>query len=172
MSAPVRRVRLGRIVGVYGVRGEIKLESWTEPRERIFDYQPWLLDAAPGKVPVEMRGIEGRAQGKGLVARLPGVDDRDQAAALTGRDILVERERLPPPEAGSFYWFDLEGLEVVNREGVVLGRVDHLFATGANDVVVVRDGDRQHLVPFVRGVYVHDIDLDSARMEVDWDPDF
>ncbi|NII10206.1 ribosome maturation factor RimM [Oleiagrimonas sp. C23AA] len=172
MSDPVRRVRMGRIVGVYGVRGEVKLESWTEPRERIFDYQPWLLSAAPGKASSQVRGIKGRAQGKGLVAQLPGVENREQAAALMGSDILIERDQLPAPEDGAFYWFDLEGLEVVNREGHVLGKVDHLFATGANDVIVVRDGDREILVPFVRDVYVLSIDLQQGRMEVDWDPDF
>jgi 16S rRNA processing protein RimM len=170
MTTSDKRVRVGRIVGLYGVQGWVKLESWTEPRIRIFDYQPWLL-SAPG-VEVEMRGVQGRAQGKGLVARLPGVDDRDQATALVGSEITVARELLPPPGKDEYYWTDLEGLEVVTVNNEALGRISHLFATGANDVMVVRDGQRDRLIPFVQGPYVHSVDLSAGRMVVDWDPEF
>jgi 16S rRNA processing protein RimM len=171
MSAAGRRVLVGRIVGLYGVQGWLKIESWTEPRTRIFDYQPWLLTAAPG-VESEVSGVKGRPQGKGLICFLPGVDDRDKAAALVGQDIHVAREQLPPPGKDEYYWVDLEGLEVVTTEGVSLGRVSHLFATGANDVVVVRDGTRERLVPFIQGTYVRSVDLSGGRMVVDWDPEF
>jgi 16S rRNA processing protein RimM len=171
MATAGRRVLVGRIVGLYGVQGWLKIESWTEPRTRIFDYQPWLLTTAPG-AEIEVGGIKGRPQGKGLICYLPDVDDRDKAAALVGRDIYVSREQLPPPARDEYYWVDLEGLEVVTTQGVLLGRVSHLFATGANDVVVVRDGERERLVPFVQGVYVHSVDLSGGRMVVDWDPDF
>jgi 16S rRNA processing protein RimM len=171
MAAAGRRVLVGRIVGLYGVQGWLKIESWTEPRTQIFKYQPWQLEKAPGEV-MEVAGIKGRAQGKGLVCQLPGVDDRDAAAALVGQDIHVARELLPPPAKDEYYWVDLEGLEVVTTEGVPLGRVSHLFATGANDVVVVRDGTRERLVPFVQGTYVRSVDLSGGRMVVDWDPEF
>ena len=171
MSAAGRRVLVGRIVGLYGVQGWLKFESWTEPRAKIFDYQPWLLSAAPG-VETEVTGIKGRPQGKGLICYLPDVDDRDKAAALVGHDIYVAREQLPPPGKDEYYWVDLEGLEVVTTEGVLLGRVSHLFATGANDVVVVSDGERERLVPFVQGSYVRSVDLSGGRMVVDWDPEF
>jgi 16S rRNA processing protein RimM len=166
-----RRVLVGRIVGLYGVQGWLKVESWTEPRTQIFKYQPWLLSSAPGQE-MEVEGVQGRPQGKGLIAKLPGVDDRDGAAALVGQDIHVARALLPPPGKDEYYWVDLEGLEVVTTEGVALGRVTHLFATGANDVVVVRDGERERLVPFVQGVYVRSVDLSDGRMVVDWDPEF
>jgi len=166
-----RRVPVGRIVGLHGVQGWIKLESWTEPRTKIFDYHPWLLATAPDAV-TEVTGAKGRPQGKGLVAQLPGVDDRDTAAALVGSDIYVAREQLPPPGKGEYYWIDLEGLEVVTTEGAALGRVSHLFATGANDVVVVRDGERERLVPFIQGSVVRSVDLSGGRMVVDWDPEF
>ena len=171
MTAAGRRVPIGRIVGLYGVQGWLKIESWAEPRMRIFDYQPWLLGAAPGQE-TRVSGAEGRTQGKGMVARLPGVDDRDQAAALVGTDIHVAREQLPPPAKDEYYWVDLEGLEVVTTDDVELGRVSHLFATGANDVVVVRDGTRERLIPFVQGSYVRSVDLSAGRMVVDWDPEF
>jgi 16S rRNA processing protein RimM len=171
MAAAGRRVLVGRIVGLHGVQGWLKIESWTEPRTQIFKYQPWLLEKAPGEV-MEVAGISGRPQGKGLICHLPGVDDRDAAAALVGLDIHVARELLPPPAKDEYYWVDLEGLEVVTTEGVSLGRVSHLFATGANDVVVVRDGTRERLVPFVQGTYVRSVDLSGGRMVVDWDPEF
>lgn len=170
MAQAGRRVLVGRIVGLYGVQGWLKIESWTEPRTRIFDYQPWQL-TAPG-AEKEIAGAKGRPQGKGLIAHLPGVDDRDGAEALLGCDIYVARECLPPPGKDEYYWVDLEGLEVVTTEGVALGRVTHLFATGANDVVVVRDGERERLVPFVQGTYVRSVDLSGGRMVVDWDPEF
>lgn len=171
MTAAGRRVLIGRIVGLYGVQGWLKIESWADPRMRIFDYQPWLLGAAPG-TETQVSGVKGRTQGKGMVAHLPGVDDREQAAALVGTDIHVAREQLPPPAEGEYYWVDLEGLEVVTTEEVKLGRVSHLFATGANDVVVVRDGERERLIPFVQGSYVRSVDLSAGRMVVDWDPEF
>jgi 16S rRNA processing protein RimM len=170
MATAGRRVLVGRIVGLYGVQGWVKLESWTEPRAQIFKYQPWQL-VAPGRE-MEIKGVKGRPQGKGLIAQLPGVDDRDGAAALVGQDIYVARELLPPPGKDEYYWVDLEGLEVVTTEGMVLGRVSHLFATGANDVVVVRDGERERLIPFVQGVYVRSVELSVGRMVVDWDPEF
>src|SRR6185312_1486129 len=117
-------------------------------------------------------GVKGREQGKGMVAQLPGVDDREQAAALIGSDIYVSRDQLPPLAEGEYYWVDLEGLEVVTTEDVSLGRISHLFATGANDVVVVRDGTRERLIPFVQGSYVRSVDLSAGRMVVDWDPEF
>jgi 16S rRNA processing protein RimM len=171
MSESGRRVLIGRIVGLYGVQGWLKIESWAEPRMKIFDYQPWLLSTAPG-VEKQIEGAKGRQQGKGMVAQLPGIDDREQAAALIGMDIHVAREQLPPPGKDEYYWVDLEGLEVVTTEDVVLGRVSHLFATGSNDVVVVRDGARERLIPFVQGSYVRSVDMSAKRMVVDWDPEF
>ena len=171
MSAAGRRVLIGRIVGLHGVQGWLKIESWAEPRMRIFDYQPWLLGAAPGEE-VEIKGAKGRQQGKGMVAQLPGVETREQAAALIGSDIHVAREQLPPPAKDEYYWVDLEGIEVLTTQDVPLGQVSHLFATGANDVVVVRDGGRERLIPFIQGVYVRSVDLSAGRMVVDWDPEF
>ncbi len=165
-----RMILLGRIVGLHGVSGEIKLESFTAPRIQIFSYQPWLLKSAG--IETEFRGVRGREQGKGIVATLPGVSDRDGAAALVGSDIRVARSTLPKPSADEYYWVDLEGLEVITMEGVSLGRISHLIATGANDVMVVRDDKRERLLPFVVGEYVKAVDFEAQRVSVDWDPDF
>jgi 16S rRNA processing protein RimM len=163
-------ILLGKIVGVHGVRGELKLESYTEPRTQIFCYQPWLMRSAAGEKAVG--DCRGRAQGKGLVAELPGITDRDAAAALVGTEIWVTRSALPAPKPGEYYWSDLEGLEVVTVEGVALGRVSHLVATGANDVLIVKGAERERLIPFLVGQYVTKVDLDADRLTVDWDPEF
>jgi 16S rRNA processing protein RimM len=171
MNAEVeRRVLVGRIVGVSGTAGAVKLESWTDPRMQIFRYQPWFLKSAGGER--EIRGCRGREQGKGMIATLPGVGDRDQAAALIGSEIWVSRSAMPASRPGEYYWTDLEGMDVATVEGVSLGRVSHLFATGANDVVVVRDGERERMIPFVLEQYIKQVDLDTRRIVVDWDPDF
>jgi 16S rRNA processing protein RimM len=164
-----RQVLLGRIVGVFGVDGWVKLHSFTEPRENIFRYRPWTLRGPGGERQVTQ--LQGRAQAKGVIAHLDGVDDRDAAAVLVGTEIWVPRAVLPKARKGEYYWADLEGLAVRTVEGVDLGRVSHLFATGANDVLVVR-GERERLIPFVPGQAVVKVDLDAGLVEVDWDPAF
>jgi 16S rRNA processing protein RimM len=163
-------VLLGKLVGIHGLRGELKLESYTEPRTQIFRYQPWLLRTATGEKTIE--GCRGRAQGRGMIAELPGIADRDAAAALVGAEIRVARSALPNAKPGEFYWSDLEGLEVVTIGGISLGKVSHLVATGANDVLVVKDAARERLIPFLVGQFVTDVDLDAGRVTVDWDPEF
>lgn len=161
---------LGRVSGLFGVAGWVKVFSHTDPRENILTYSPWYL--LRGGV-WERRDLEsGRRQGKGVVAHLEGCPDRDQAALLLGCDIAVRRDQLPEAaEEGEFYWTDLEGLRVRTTDGADLGVVDHLFETGANDVVVVR-GDRERLIPYLWGTVIRRVDLDAGEMTVDWDPEF
>jgi 16S rRNA processing protein RimM len=168
---PGRRILLGRVLGAFGVRGEAKLESWTEPRAAIFRYQPWVLRSPQG-VERELHGVRGRESGKYLVATFPDVTDRDAVEAMHGTEIFIPRSVLPPPKPGEYYWVDLEGLRVVNLEGVPLGRVSHLFSTGANDVLVARDDERERLIPFVQPQYVTAVDFDAGVVTVDWDPEF
>ncbi|HEX7916269.1 ribosome maturation factor RimM [Rudaea sp.] len=165
-----QKLVLGKIVGLYGVEGWVKLESYSDPRTRIFKYSPWFVGSADASV--EYANVKGRAQGKGIVARLPGVDSRDAAAALIGVEIRIARSALPKPKQGEYYWVDLEGLDVFNLEGVAFGKVSHLFSTGANDVLVVRDGERERLVPFVTEQFVKEVDIDGGRIVVDWDAEF
>ena len=165
-----KRVLLGKIVGLFGVDGWVKVESYTQPRTQIFKYRPWFVAHAGGEV--EINGAQGRAQGKGLVATLPDVKDRNAAAELIGAEIWVRRSALPKAKRGEYYWVDLEGADVVTTEGMPLGKVSHLFATGANDVLVVRDGERERMIPFVLNKFVLEVDLNAGRITVDWDPDF
>jgi 16S rRNA processing protein RimM len=164
-----RRILLGRVAGAFGVRGEVALLSWTDPREALFRYQPWILRS--GDSEREIAGVRGRDTGKRVIATFPGIDTREQAEALHGTEIWVPRDRLPPPAPGEYYWVDLEGLSVRTVDGIELGTVSHLFDTGANPVMVVA-GERERLIPFVTGQYVTDVDLPAGRVTVDWDPDF
>lgn len=164
-----RLVILGRVSGVYGVRGWVRVFSHTDPRENILNYRPWFLRRAGNWESLDI--AEGRRHGKGVVVRVEGVDDREAARALLGLDIAVDRDQLGTTEPGEYFWTDLEGLEVVTTEGRRLGVVDHLFETGANDVMVVK-GDRSRLVPFSEPEPVREVDLEGRRILVDWDPDY
>lgn len=163
-------VLLGKLHGAFGVRGELKLESFTEPRSAIFGYQPWTLRDAQGHSR-ELQGAHGRETPKGIVAAFPDIGDRDAAEALRGCELWAPRAALPAPKPGEYYWVDLEGLRVANLEGIEFGHVSHLFSTGVNDVLVVR-GDRERLIPFAEPDYVKSVDFDAGLVTVDWDPDF
>ena len=161
-------VVLGRISGLFGVRGWVKVYSYTEPREAVLDYGRWLLSHKDGWQ--EATVAEGQRHGKTIIARIDGYIDRDRAAELVGTEIGVPRDAMPETEGDEFYWSDLEGLRVVHRDGAELGKVDHLIETGANDVMVVR-GEQERLIPFVMEQVVLGVDLDKGEIEVDWEWD-
>ena len=167
-----KRVPLGLIAGVYGVKGWVKVHSWTRPREAILAYQTWLL--GDEKNPVKISA--GRQQGKTIIASLPGVENRQQANKLTGKEIAVFRDQMPVPAENEYYWSDLEGLAVETRDGVELGRITKMLATGAHDVMVVSGGvvggNRERLIPFVPDHFVISVDLQAGKLVVDWEPDY
>jgi 16S rRNA processing protein RimM len=162
------RVIIGRISGVYGVTGWVKVFSYTRPKENIFNYSPWLIGSRG--VWRERALLECRVHGKGLLARLDGVPDREAARAVMGSDIAVSRSQLPPLPEGEYYWCDLIGRKVVNLEGEELGEVTEIQETGANDVLVV-EGRRRHLIPVVMERVIRKVDLAGDRILVDWDAD-
>jgi 16S rRNA processing protein RimM len=165
-------VILGRISGLYGVKGWVRVFSYTEPREALLGYRCWLLRAEDGWM--EQAVAEGRKQGKSLVVRLSRTEDREAAAEWIGADIAVARESMPPAGEGEFYWADLEGLEVRHRDGRILGRVTHMLATGANDVLVVQgegEPNQEILIPFVPEMYILRVDVVEGVIDVDWEWD-
>jgi len=166
---PERRILIARVVGAFGVRGEVKLQSFTDPLKQALKYQPWIL--IHQGVEKEITEIRARETNKGLTVFFPGIEDRDAAEALTGAEVWVPRSRLPAPKAGEYYWIDLEGMQVNNLEGVDFGKVSHLFNNGANDVMFVQ-GERVRLLPFVMDDYIKSIDFDTRQITVDWDADF
>ena len=161
-------VILGRISGLFGVRGWVKVYSYTEPREAVLNYDRWLLIRKDGWQ--EARVAEGQRHGKTVIVRIEGYDDRDQAAGLVGTEIGVPRVELPETGSDQFYWSDLEGLRVVHRDGTELGKVEYLLETGANDVMVVK-GETERLIPFVMDKVVLDVDLANGEIRVDWEWD-
>lgn len=175
MPDTARRLVLGRIAGVFGVRGWVKLRSFTRPVENLLDYPRWWLVHQGREFPATM--IDGRMHGDGLVAQISDehghpVDDRDVAAALIGAEIHVERDELPEPEEGQYYWFDLVGNQVRNEQGVELGEVDSVTSNGAQDVLVLKQGEVERLIPFVKGPIIKSVDLDQKLIVADWQPDF
>lgn len=168
-------VVLGKIVSVFGVRGELKIYSFTDPLDNLLDYRTWTLQRE-GEIR-QVKVLGGRLHGKVLTVRLQGLDDREEARLMAGFEICVPRSELPQLGAGDYYWHQLEGLKVINREGQWLGVVDHLLETGANDVMVVKPSagsldDRERLLPYLPDQYVLAVDLAKGEMQVDWDADF
>lgn len=161
-------VVLGHISGLYGVKGWVKIHSYTEPREAILDYDGWVLGKEGDWRSAEL--AEGKRHGKTVIARLAGIDDRDAAAEYVNAFIGVPRGKLPATADDEYYWSDLEGLQVVRRDGKLLGKVAHLLATGANDVLVVR-GDREILIPYIKDDVIEDVDLASGVIRVNWEWD-
>jgi 16S rRNA processing protein RimM len=161
-------VVLGRVAGLFGVKGWVRVHSYTRPREALLDYEHCFLNRDGIWQAATIR--EGQPHGKSIIVRLDGCEDRDQAAALVGCDIAVPRQVLPETEQGSYYWADLEGLRVVRRDGTDLGRVAYLMETGANDVLVT-DGEHERLIPFIFDKVILDVDLASGVITVDWEWD-
>jgi 16S rRNA processing protein RimM len=174
-----RRLTLGRVAGVYGVKGWVKLQSFTRPVDNLLEYRDVWIVRGEGEAADEFEAklTEGRVHGGSLVARLTGpdgqvIEDRDVAAAMIGREIRVDRSRLPKADEGEFYWFDLVGLAVRNEEGVALGKVESLTSNGAQDVLVVQDGEIERLIPFVQGPIIRSVNLEANEIVADWQPDY
>ncbi len=159
---------MGQISGLFGVRGWVKVYSYTDPREAVLDYGRWLLSSKDGWR--EATVAEGQRHGKTIIVRIDGYDDRDQAATLIGTEIGIPRDELPETDSDQFYWSDLEGLTVVQRDGGELGKLAYLLETGANDVMVVK-GETEQLIPFVMNKVVLGVDLEKGEIEVDWEWD-
>jgi len=162
-------INVGKISGAFGIKGWVKIFSYTEAKENILRYTPWLLSKAG--IQTSFNVLDGAAHGKSIIAWLEGVDDREQAVALLGSDIFIEPGQLPKAQQNEYYWSDLIGLKVETVSGADLGVVGGLMETGANDVLIV-DGGRQRAIPFLQGKTIVNIDLDADKITVDWDPDF
>lgn len=165
MSAKTDKlVMLGRISGVHGVKGWVKVHSYTEPRANVASFSVWTVSQRGVTSLLEVE--DSRSGGGNVVVKLKGIDDRDDARAWIGAEIAVERAALPECAPGEYYWTDLEGLEVRTVDGVELGKVDHLLATGGNDVLVLDRADR--MIPFVPGTVIRSVDLEAGVIVADW----
>jgi len=162
-------LNVGKVTGAFGIKGWIKVFSFTDPIGNILDYTPWILKKDAKTRTIEV--INGAVQGKFVVVQATGVNDRDMAAELAGWEIMIDQDQRPEPESDEYYWSDLIGLQVETAQGVNLGVVDSLIETGANDVVIV-SGERERAIPFLQGKNIISIDLEAKKMIVDWDPEF
>ena len=158
-------VILGRFLGPWGIKGWLQIYSYTTPREGIFDYDEWRIG---GESPIPRPDY--KISGKRLLIKLPEVDTPEQAATWTDKTIEVLRSQLPPLPVGEYYWHDLVGLMVINREGVCLGQVSQMLSTGAHDVMEIQpeSSEQSILIPFVVGVHVDQVDLEAGEVRVEW----
>jgi 16S rRNA processing protein RimM len=166
---------VGKVTTAFGIKGWVKIHSFTDPMTGLLDYKNWYLKVKGQWQPYNVK--EAKPQGKGIVAKFQSVDDRDQALALSQTDIAVLTTDLPQLADDEFYWSQLVGLTVVNKNGELLGKIDHLFNSGApHDVMSVKGYEgsldqQDRLIPYVNAV-VGKIDLDAGEMQVDWEADF
>lgn len=166
---PDEWVIVGRFGRPRGIKGFVKVISFTEPRENILQYEPWYARIDKQWQPLNIKQVS--IEHKFIFAQIEGFPEREQAANLTNIDIAIKQEQLPDLEPGEYYWHQLIGMTVVNLQNIVLGTVAEMIATGANDVLVVT-GEKRYLIPFVPEKYVIRIDNKSAQVVVDWDVDF
>ena len=159
---------MGRIAAPFGIKGWVKVQPFSEDPGTLMDFASWRVGRGEQQEHYSVEAIQDH--GKALVAKLAGIDDRDAAYALRGQEISVAKGDLPPPQENEFYWSDLIGLKVVNRQGIELGKVDSLMESGANDLLVVK-GTREHLIPFV-AAFVGKVDVAGGTIEVDWGEDY
>lgn len=159
---------MGRIAAPFGVKGWVRIQPNTEAPRNLLSY-PILWVGGNGKWR-ETAVAEAKVQGRAVIARFEGCDDREAAAALRGSSVAVPREALPRTQSGEYYWSDLIGLRVANTAGQDLGLITGILQTGANDVLVVA-GARERLIPFVAQV-VREIDPGAGVMRVEWGADY
>ena len=169
MLTDTKPVLFGRVSSVFGVRGWVKIHSYTEPRDAILGYQTWLIELNGKWRSIEL--AEGRKHGKTIVVRFCGIDDRDTAAEYVNAAVGVERKLMPNTGEGEYYWADLEGLQVRKHAGDLLGTVAYLLETGSKDVLVVKDRDKEILIPFIMGDVIKDVDFTEGKIVVDWELD-
>jgi 16S rRNA processing protein RimM len=170
-SQPDRPVVLGRIASPHGVKGWVKVQGFGHTPETLLQQSAWWIGSRKDwKV---FTVVASRAHGNTVLAKLEGLETREAAMALQGSEVGVPRDRFPAAEEGEYYWIDLQGMQVVNREGVHLGMVDSLFSNGAHSVLVVRSGvgKGEWLIPFV-AAFVDDVDEGTRRIWVDWRPEW
>ena len=163
-----KKLLVGKINGFFGVQGWVKIFSYTKPRKNILEYHPWyFVDNGNYKV-IEI--TMGREQSKTIVAHAKGIDNRDQAGQLIGKDLYIDKDQLPELSDDEHYWHELNEFRVINKNGVDLGVVNYLVDTGSNNVLVTK-GDKEHWIPYIEP-YLVSVDKQNRVITVDWDENF
>lgn len=176
MSEQIEKIVVGKLGATYGIRGWLKVHSFTDNAENIFQYSPWFLNQKGSEV--EYKVESWKRHNKGYVCKLEGVDVREDAHLLTNFEISVNAASLPELSEDEFYWRELFGMQVVTTKGYNLGEVTDMLETGSNDVLVVKAnlkdafGKKERLIPFLEEQVIINVDREAQRIEVDWDPGF
>lgn len=175
MSDSDNEVVVGAINGVYGIKGWVKVFSYTSPLEQILEYQPWIL--RKGAKQRDLKISDGKQHGKGIVVLPDQFKTREDAESLIGYEIRVLRSQFPDLDEGEFYWFELQGMTVINEADEVLGEVKEMIETGANDVMVLISNeasidDKERLIPLVMDQVVLRIDTNAREIRVAWEADW
>jgi 16S rRNA processing protein RimM len=160
---------MARILGAFGIHGWVKVKAFTGRPDSLAGFPRWLV-GGDGRWQ-EMALEEFEVHAKGPVAKLAGCEDREAAARLRGQDVAVPRAALGDAGDGTIFWVDLVGSEVVDEAGAALGTVEGLFETGETSVLVVKNEERERMIPFVPD-YVKSVDREARRITVDWKPDY
>ena len=162
-----KKIYLGKITGVHGIKGWLKIQSFSSPLENILKYPLWIINnrGQEGFYSVE----QGRKHSNKIIVKLEKIDDRTKAESLINSKIKIRRSELPKLSNESHYWSDLEGLSVLNSEEKLIGIVDSLIETGANDVMVVNTTkDKRILIPFVMHEIIKEVSIELNYVKVDW----
>ena len=161
---------MGRVAGAQGILGWVKLKTYTEFVDGLAEFPVWWLGDEKHdwrEIAVEKFAV----QGKGLIAKFPGCNDRTAAEKYKGLLVAVPRSSLPQEAEDEYYWTDLIGLDVVNLAGESLGTVGNLMDTGANQVLCVRGASGEILVPFIASA-IRQVDMAEKVIRVDWSADW
>ncbi len=162
------KIVIGKFGRVHGIQGWIKINSFADPQENILEFSPWYIKKNNSWQELDIEQV--LLRGKNIVAKLTDIDVREIAQTYTNIDIYVEKSQLPNLPKGEYYWSDLEGLTVINQDGVNFGTVQYLLATGSNDVLAVKN-TKERLIPYIDDVVVS-IDMDKKIITVNWDAEF
>ena len=163
-----KKLLVGKINGFFGLQGWVKVFSYTSPRSNILNYSPSSIKFED--IFQEIDVIKGREQSKTIVAHIKGIDNREDSQKFIGKDVYIDKDQLPDLKEGEYYWHELIGFKVINKNQENLGVVNYFVETGANDVLVVR-GKKEHWIPYIEPFLIS-IDSQNKEILVDWDEDF
>ena len=168
-GASGRNVVVARVLGAFGIKGQVKLKAFTEQPENLLNYSDWILEVSD-QTESSFRVSSSQLHGKFIIAVLEGITTRDEALALKGADVRLPISALPNLGTGEYYWFELIGLQAVDVNGAIYGTVEEMMETGANNVLVAR-GETTHLIPYTPSV-IHEVSLQDGKIIVDWFTDY
>lgn len=169
MSNQENWIIVGRFGRPHGIKGFVTVHSFTEPRDNILRYTDWHAYIDKKWQPIKLLNLE--VQNKSIIAQIEGYPEREIVARLTNIEIAVQRDQLDELKSGEYYWHQLIGMNVVNSKGESFGKVTEIIPTGSNDVLVV-EGEKRHLIPYLPGQFILDINNSQQLITVDWDLDF